>query len=80
MQSCLNLEDETKVHDLITLGSSMSTDLDNKITALLENKETIDYPVSTTLFYRYLKRIVSHIVNASTALIMPTDQIDYLDE
>jgi hypothetical protein len=27
-----------------------------------------------------LKRIVSHIVNASTALIMPTDQIDYLDE
>ena len=56
------------------------TDLDNKITALLENKETIEYPVSTTLFYRYLKRIVSHIVNASTALIMPTDQIDYLDE
>ena len=80
LQSCLNLEDETKVHDLITLGSSMSTDLDNKITALLENKETIKYPVSTTLFYRYLKRIVSHIVNASTALIMPTDQIDYIDE
>jgi len=80
LQSCLNLEDEAKVHDLITLGSSMSTDLDNKITALLENKETIEYPVSTTLFYRYLKRIVSHIVNASTALIMPTDQIDYLDE
>lgn len=80
LQSCLNLEDETKVHDLITLGSSMSTDLDNKITALLENKETIEYPVSTTLFYRYLKRIVSHIVNASTALIMPTDQIDYIDE
>lgn len=80
LQSCLNLEDETKVNDLITLGSSMSTDLDNKITALLENKETIEYPVSTTLFYRYLKRIVSHIVNASTALIMPTDQIDYLDE
>ena len=80
LQSCLNLEDETKVHDLITLGSSMSADLDDKITALLENKETIEYPVSTTLFFRYLKRIVSHIVNASTALIMPTDQIDYLDE
>ena len=47
---------------------------------LLENKEKVQYPVATTLFFRYLKRIVSHIVNAATALIMPTDKIDYLDE
>ena len=80
LQSCLNLDDESKVQDLITLGSSLSTSLDGKITALLENKEKVQYPVATTLLYRYLKRIVSHIVNASTALIMPTDQIDYLDE
>ena len=80
LQSCLNLEDESKVQDLITLGSSLSTNLDDKITALLENKQKIQYPVATTLFFRYLKRIVSHIVNAATALIMPTDQIDYLDE
>ena len=76
----MNLEDESKVQDLITLGSSLSTNLDDKITALLENKEKIQYPVATTLFFRYLKRIVSHIVNAATALIMPTDKIDYLDE
>ena len=80
LQSCLNFEDESKVQDLITLGSSLSTNLDDKITALLENKEKVQYPVATTLFFRYLKRIVSHIVNAATALIMPTDKIDYLDE
>ena len=80
LQSCLNLDDESKVQDLITLGSSLNNDLDEKITALLEDKEKIQYPVATTLFYRYLKRIVSHIVNAATAIIMPTDQIDYLDE
>ena len=80
LQSCLNLDDESKVQDLITLGSSLNNDLDGKITALLEDKEKIQYPVATTLFYRYLKRIVSHIVNAATAIIMPTDQIDYLDE
>ena len=80
LQSCLNLDDESKVQDLITLGSSLNNDLDQKITALLEDKEKIQYPVATTLFYRYLKRIVSHIVNAATAIIMPTDQIDYLDE
>ena len=79
LQSCLNLDDETKVQDLITLGSTISSDLDGRITSLLEKKEEAQYPVATTLFFRYLKRIVSHIVNASTALIMPTDQIDYLD-
>ena len=80
LQSCLNLDDESKVQDLITLGSSLNNDLDEKITALLEDKEKIQYPVATTLSYRYLKRIVSHIINAATAIIMPTDQIDYLDE
>ena len=80
LQSCLALDDESKVQDLITLGSSISSNIDTKITELLENKESIQYPVATTLLYRYLKRIVSHIVNAATALIMPTDQIDYLDE
>ena len=80
LQSCLNLDDESKVQDLITLGSSLNNDLDEKITALLEDKDKIQYPVATTLFYRYLKRIVSHIINAATAIIMPTDQIDYLDE
>jgi len=80
LQSCLALDDESKVQDLITLGSSISSAIDIKITELLEKKESIQYPVATTLFYRYLKRIVSHIVNAATALIMPTDQIDYLDE
>ena len=80
LQSCLALDDESKVQDLITLGSSISSNIDTKITELLENKESIQYPVATTLFYRYLKRIVSHIVNAATALIMPTDQIDHLDE
>ena len=80
LQSCLAVDDVSKVQDLITLGSSISSDIDVKITGLLEDKEKIQYPVATTLFFRYLKRIVSHIVNAATALIMPTDQIDYLDE
>ena len=80
LQSCLALDDVSKVQDLITLGSSISSDIDVKITDLLEDKEKIQYPVATTLFFRYLKRIVSHIVNAATALIMPTDQRDYLDE
>ena len=43
LQSCIALDDESKVQDLITLGSSISTDIDKRITALLENKENIQY-------------------------------------
>ena len=80
LQTCLSLDEEDKVQELIASGAEVGKEIDEKITALLEDKEKIQYPVATTLFYRYLKRIVSHIVNAATAIIMPTDQIDYLDE
>jgi hypothetical protein len=80
LQSCLSLDDESKTQDLITLGQATTKSLDKKITALLNKTVETQYPVATTLFYRYQKRIVSHIINASTAIIMPTDKIDYLDE
>lgn len=80
LQTCLSLDDESKVQELITSGAELGKEIDQKITSLLENKLEVEYPVATTLFYRYLKRIILHIVNASTAIIMPTHQIDYIDE
>ena len=41
LQSCLAVDDVSKVQDLITLGSSISSDIDVKITGLLEDKEKI---------------------------------------
>ena len=69
-----------KVEELIASGAEVGKEIDEKITSLLEKKLEVKYPVATTLFYRYLKRIILHIVNAATAIIMPTDQIDYIDE
>ena len=80
LQTCLSLDEEDKVQELIASGAEVGKEIDEKITSLLENKLDVKYPVATTLFYRYLKRIILHIVNASTAIIMPTDQIDYIDE
>ena len=74
------MDEEDKVQELIASGAEVGKEIDEKITSLLENKLDVKYPVATTLFYRYLKRIILHIVNASTAIIMPTDQIDYIDE
>ena len=80
LQTCLNLDEEEKVQELIASGAEVGKEIDEKITSLLENKLEVKYPVATTLFYRYLKRVILHIVNAATAIIMPTDQIDYIDE
>ncbi len=80
LQTCLSLDQESKVQQLINSGAELGKEIDQKITSLLEKKLEVEYPVATTLFYRYLKRIILHIVNASTAIIMPTDQIDYIDE
>ena len=55
LQSCLNLDDESKVQDLITLGSSLSTSLDDKITALLENKEKFNIQSQQRYFIVILK-------------------------
>ena len=32
------------------------------------------------LFYRYLQRIVAHLMNVMTSVVMPLDRIDYWDE
>ena len=80
LQTCLSIDEESKVQELISSGAELGKEIDEKITSLLQNKSEVQYPVATTLFYRYLKRINLHIVNAATAIIMPTDKIDYIDE
>ena len=80
LQTCLSLDEADKVQQLISSGAALGKEIDEKITSLLEKNLEVKYPVATTLFYRYLKRIILHIVNAATAIIMPTDQIDYIDE
>jgi hypothetical protein len=32
------------------------------------------------LYYRFLKRIIAHVMNLMTALVLPVDQLDYYDE
>ena len=80
LQTCLSIDEESKVQELISSGAELGKEIDEKITSLLEDKLKVEYPVATTLFYRYLKRINLHIVNAATAIIMPIDKIDYIGE
>jgi hypothetical protein len=36
--------------------------------------------VAQALTYRYLKRIVAHLLNVLSAVVMPVDRLDYFDE
>jgi hypothetical protein len=36
--------------------------------------------VPRALAHRYLKRVVAHLMNLLTAVIMPLDRLDYFDE
>jgi Phosphate uptake regulator len=70
LQSCLNLDDEAKVQDLITLGSSISSDLDGRITSLLEKERGSSISSGFYLYFQIFKENSSPYCNASTALII----------
>jgi hypothetical protein len=36
--------------------------------------------VARALTHRYLKRVIAHLMNVLSAVIMPLDKLDYFDE
>jgi phosphate uptake regulator len=40
----------------------------------------VDQAVARALLYRYVNRIISHLMNVMTAVVMPLDRLDYWDE
>jgi hypothetical protein len=37
-------------------------------------------PVVRALFHRNVKRVVAHLMNVLSAVVMPVDRLDYFDE
>ena len=42
--------------------------------------ESASVAVARALLYRYVNRIVAHLMNVMTAVVMPLDRLDYWDE
>jgi hypothetical protein len=36
--------------------------------------------VAEALYYQYIKRIVAHLMNVLSSLVMPVDKLDFFDE
>ncbi len=53
---------------------------DDQVVLQLASTAPASEAVARALLYRYLKRIVAHLMNVMTAVVMPLDRLDYWDE
>jgi Na+/phosphate symporter len=65
---------------LSTEADEMLDDFDRHVDAYVQSDLPARAAVPRALYYRYLKRIVAHLMNLLTALTMPLDRLDYFDE
>lgn len=73
-------EDVSVANALITEGDGMQDRFDSRVAALVSTDRPGSEAVPRALLYRYYKRIVGHLMNLLSAVVMPLDLLDYYDE
>jgi phosphate uptake regulator len=72
--------DGQRARELMTRGSDLLDQFDDQVTVLVSAEEPGHQAVARALAHRYLKRVVAHLMNLLSAVIMPLDSIDYFYE
>jgi phosphate uptake regulator len=72
--------DTDRSRDLLAAGDELLDSFDDAVSALVRADATGDQAVAQALAYRYYKRIVAHLLNVLSAVVMPVDRLDYFDE
>lgn len=65
---------------LLNPGGDLLGHFDRRVSALVRGEDTGPQPVARALAYRYLKRVIAHLMNVLSAVVMPVDRLDYFDE
>ncbi len=65
---------------LLTEGDSLLDLFDDLVSELVRGEDQGPRAVARALTHRYLKRIVAHLMNVLSSVVMPIDRIDYFDE
>jgi phosphate uptake regulator len=71
---------ESRARELLTPTGQLVQHFDRRVSALVRGKDEQPQAVARALAYRYLKRVVAHMTNVLSAVIMPVDKLDYFDE
>ncbi|MTV25470.1 PhoU domain-containing protein [Nitriliruptoraceae bacterium ZYF776] len=77
---CFGARDAERARTLLADGDAMLDSFDATVTGLVKGRDTEGHVVARALAERYLKRIVAHLMNALSAVVMPLDRLDYFDE
>lgn len=72
--------DASRCRTLLQQGDAMLKRFDGSVTALVRGDDTETQAVSRALAYRYLKRVVAHLMNVLSSVTMPLDRLDSFDE
>jgi phosphate uptake regulator len=72
--------DAGRCRTLIAHGDSLLDHFDDRVSALVRGDDAEVQAVARALALRYLKRVVAHIMNLLSAVVMPFDRIDYFSE
>jgi phosphate transport system protein len=73
-------QDTARARELIAEGDQLQDAFDTAVTTLVTAETPSSHGVPRALFHRHCKRIVAHLMNMLSALVMPIDQLDYYDE
>lgn len=65
---------------LLTEGDELLDRFDALVSAVVSGQDQGPQSVARALTHRYLKRIVAHLMNVLSAVVMPIDKLDYFDE
>ncbi len=65
---------------LLEQGDAMLDEFDARVSDLVTGRIGEPAAVAYALTYRYFKRIVAHLMNVLSAVVMPVDRLDYFDE
>ena len=73
-------DDQDAAHLLLAEADRMRDVYDELVDALVVSDGVARDAVPRALYYRHLKRIVAHLANLLTAVVMPVDKLDYGEE
>jgi phosphate uptake regulator len=65
---------------LTAQGDALLDRFDDRVSMLVKEENPHQQVAARALAYRYLKRVVAHLMNMLSAVTMPIDQLDYFDE
>ena len=73
-------DDHDRAKALLAEADAMLDAFDELVDALVVSDGRAHDAVPRALFYRHLKRIVAHLMNLLSAVVVPVDRLDYQDE